>query len=117
MIGEGLEAHSRSTDPATSAIAASLVKANRSACLRARILRILDRVGPLSDEMLDYECNPPAIARGSTSPSGMRTRRAELVGLGLVERHSIGQSRSGRPCTVWCITQAGREALADLSNH
>lgn len=47
------------------------------------------------------------------SPSGLRTRRAELVALGLVANTGRKASvpTSSRKATVWSITDAGKRAL------
>lgn len=51
--------------------------------------------GPLTDETL---CT---ILTGVLSPSGARSRRAELVDLGIVEARGMRVLKSGRRGTIW----------------
>jgi hypothetical protein len=46
--------------------------------------------------------NPDGYPR--QSDSGLRTRRAELVALGLLMNSGKkGRTQAGRPCIVWCL--------------
>lgn len=87
----------RTGDPSTSWDAARSVDLSRRTRTQREILGILGAHGPLTDE----EIAGYAAARGSlTSPSGLRTRRAELVDRGAVV--DTGQRR---------LTQAGRRTI------
>lgn len=46
------------------------------------------------------------------SPSGLRTRRSELVEKLLLEEVGRGTTRSGRACARWALTPKGRELAA-----
>lgn len=78
---------------------------------------ILDRQGPLPDERIAgaYEV---LAARGDlpmASPSGLRTRRAELVMLGAVADTGMrGRTAANRLTILWHITAAGQEIIAPL---
>lgn len=95
------EAHARRTDPDTSHAAAASVKVRQS---QERILALLRRTGPVTDsELIDAATYEPWLM----SPSGIRSRRAELVDAGLVE--DSGQRvrlPSGRLSIVWAATDA-----------
>lgn len=93
----------RHGDPQTSHDAAvSLLDLPRS---RAAVLQVLEADGPMCDE------NLVAVYRGwanegrvpHQSPSGVRTRRSELVDAGLVEKSGerVESAVSGRWMTVW----------------
>ena len=93
------EAHARRGDPDTSHDAAASI--TDLTARRAAVLDLLRRDGWMTDETIhdhyqDGDIQPPQ------SPSGLRTRRSELVTLGLVcdtgEREIL---RSGRRAVVW----------------
>src|SRR5690349_12890558 len=74
-------AHARRTDPETSHAAAASLTPERLAKGQAEVLNIL-RQGPMCDQRIAQT----ALAwHSAQSPSGLRTRRAELVAAGLVE--------------------------------
>jgi hypothetical protein len=86
-------AHARNTDPATSHAAARSVTLTPG---RELVLSALRTFGPMTDEQL-----VPILA-GKLSPSGTRTRRSELVSLGLVRATSKTRPlASGRDGIVW----------------
>lgn len=94
-------AHARTTDPETSHEAARSVTA-----FRPRWVAILDCFrahGPMTDEELAVRYE----ARGATvpeqSPSGLRTRRSELVALGALAPVGQSKTEAGRSCIVWGI--------------
>lgn len=65
-----------------------------AATLRARVLDLLRRVGPLTDEEMQERLPMP--------PNTQRPRRLELVAGGLVEDSGTTRpTRSGRQATVW----------------
>lgn len=93
------EPRARHTDPETShEAAASVVDLVKR---QAAVWRVLDVAGPMTDEEL-VEAYPTHWPCLSQAPSGIRTRRAELVTRGLVEW--TGRKRplaSGRLAREW----------------
>jgi hypothetical protein len=88
----------RLTDPATSHAAARSV--GDTGTIRARILELIRTEGPLTDEELLelFERRHPA----SATPSGIRTRRKELVDMGYLEDSGQrGTTRAGRQAAIW----------------
>lgn len=97
-------ARARAGDPSTSHEAAASVRESSSQSVRDEILRVLRAYGPLSDEQISYQ-----VIGVKSSPSGLRTRRSELVKAGLVEMHkSTGRTFAGRRCMVWRVVETGR---------
>lgn len=105
------QAHARRTDPKTShQAAASVVNIGPT---REAILWILRKFGPLTDERIAevIESRPAGLidhlrtcSWWPNSPSGLRSRRAELVRLGFVEDSGhTGRTAAGRACTIWRI--------------
>lgn len=104
----------RRNDPSTSHLAADSVR-NVTETHR-RILDLLAAFGDDHDEgllstwelMADREEGWYPI-----SPSGLRSRRAELVKCGLVVDSGVkANTKSGRSTIVWTITDEGRRSLA-----
>jgi hypothetical protein len=91
----------RWSDPLTShQAAASVTRMRRS---QAAVLAVLREEGPATDEEIAARYRTPP--RPMQSPSGLRTRRAELVEAGLVR--DSGERRrlpSGRLGIVWEVT-------------
>ncbi len=86
-------AHARATDPRTSLEAADSV--NRIRESQKRILEALKTYGPMTDEQI------LALNLG-LSPSGTRSRRAELVERGYVKDSGRkDKTASGRNTIVW----------------
>jgi predicted ArsR family transcriptional regulator len=99
----------RNTDPQTSHEAAARVS-NTSATQRT-ILQLL--AFPRSDEELvrAFEELAKSGLADYASPSGIRTRRAELTDMGYVEDSELRtKTASGRTAIVWMLTEAGRNA-------
>lgn len=92
-------AHARRTDPDTSHdAAASLTDLRRR---QAAVFAALLVLGPSTDERL-VESYDALVPRLPQSPSGIRTRRSELVARGLV--HFTGDKQriaSGRLARIW----------------
>lgn len=61
------------------------------------ILKIL-QMGPMTDEQLVERFASMDIA---ASPSGIRSRRAELVRAGKVVEDGESKTRAGNTCSVW----------------
>lgn len=78
------------------------------------LLLLLDR-GPATDpEILDQA----GRAGFQQSPSGLRTRRSELVERGLVEdTGERRETRFGNEATVWALTKPGRFLAADVRSR
>ena len=96
--GRDLGAHARRSDPKTSHQAAASVKNQET--LRARVLETLRDCGPLSDESLALKL----FLRYPTpySPSGIRTRRSELVAMGdVADSGKRERSKANRESIVW----------------
>jgi hypothetical protein len=98
----------RVTDPGTSWAAAGSVSETTITRTKKAILRALEQ-GPMTDEQI-----AAAVGPAYTSPSGLRTRRKELVAGSLV-RDSGRQTRlpSGRWAILWELDRA-RDTLFDL---
>jgi hypothetical protein len=99
----------RNTDPDTSHRAAESVDRARLRETQRIILNLLVEHGPATDEdIADW-----LFARGHrVSPSGARTRRAELVAKGLV--YDTGRrlrTRSNRPTIVWAAAPLGGQSV------
>ena len=95
------QAHARASDPETSKSAArSVVNLGRT---RDAILALLKAAGPATDEEIWDRYHVAYPSREAVSPSGLRSRRAELVRMGFVEACGEGKTVSGRACTIWRI--------------
>ncbi len=96
----------RVTDPDTSHEAAASVKHDTVKRLQTAIVWALG-LGAMTDEMLlGFVAKQRAREGGvhvTTSPSSLRTRRSELVDMGVVEAvpDRYGITISGRRCKVW----------------
>jgi hypothetical protein len=92
-------ARARDTDPETSHAAAASLSSEKIRESQALVLGLLRADGPMTDETLVAVVEERELR---LSPSGARTRRKELVDLGLVE-DSGGRVRtgSGRAAIVW----------------
>lgn len=98
------EPHTRNTDPITSHEAAASVRNITET--HNRILTMLQEHGPATDEQLFdlwWRCRTSEPERWPhVSPSGLRSRRAELVDAGYVaDSGDRGKTRSGRSCIIW----------------
>jgi hypothetical protein len=99
-----IKLRARTTDPETSHAAAASVRGlNRS---RGLVYAVLEALGDATDEELYDEI----VARhgiGRISVSGARTRRKELVELGLVVDSRVRRPmRSGRSAVVWALAHS-----------
>lgn len=95
-------AHARRTDPTTSHEAAKSVRNQTDT--HERILELFERFGDATDEDLLVYWGQMASLNDwpPISPSGLRSRRAELVALGLVVNTGEKSiTNSGRSCIVW----------------
>lgn len=93
------KAVARNTDPDTSWDAADSVDPDKAETQRARVLRLLRDIGPMTDEQIRANYT---VRYGTSSDSGLRTRRNELVTAELVR--NTGKKRpgkSGRDFYVW----------------
>lgn len=92
------QAHARKTDGQTSRDAAASVKDISET--QEQILRILRALGPQTDEEIQL------AFVGYCSPSGLRSRRAELVRLGKVRQNAReGRTAANRTCAIWEIVK------------
>jgi len=94
----------RRSDPETSREAARVASARTTATQRA-VLAVLRAHGPLTDEQIWHDVN--AVWAPFSSPSGCRTRRKELVNLGLVRAvpGKFGRTAAGNKCQIWQICE------------
>lgn len=99
------DAHARRGDPWTSHAAARSVRITRGQWL---VLCLLGRWGPCTDERLVSAAHTDRVR---ISPSGARSRRAELVEAGLVEQVGESVTASGRRCLVWDLSTAGTDSV------
>lgn len=94
----------RRGDPSTSRRAARSVTGLSES--RAAVLDLLTLSGPLTDAQIATEYRIER-SRGTAYPlqssSGLRTRRAELCDLGLVEKVREQKLASGRAAAVWGV--------------
>lgn len=96
-------AFARSSDPATSHLAAASLDSDKLRASQSEVLHFMRLSGPVTDEQLVRYY----VGTVPQSPSGLRTRRSELVARGLVE--DTGQRvvlPSGRKAIVWAATSA-----------
>lgn len=97
---DGPQPVARSTDPQTSWDAARSV--DNLTETRLAILGVLRQHGPQTDEEIAHLFSPEEMRRMKTSPSGLRTRRSELVHDGHVfdsGKRKVGDT--GRKMIVW----------------
>lgn len=96
------DAHARSTDPETShAAASSVTRDTRSETQRA-LVRLLRRYGPMTDAEIAERYYIATKHAPACSPSGLRTRRSELVRDGhVVDTGKRRTLTSGRKAIVW----------------
>lgn len=98
------QAFARKSDPPESHEAAkSVCNLGRT---RDEILRILRIKGPLTDDQI-WVIYGTMFERGRDiprpSPSGLRSRRSELVSMGFVVQDGEGTTVSGRRCARWRV--------------
>lgn len=103
---DAARAHARLTDPATSHRAAQSITDKALSDARRSVLDLLELIGPATDTaMLEgYDLRRVAYLWPHQSPSGLRSRRAELVLGGLV--YDTGRRTiliSGRQSIVWAV--------------
>jgi hypothetical protein len=97
-----LEAHARTTDPLTSHLAAEQVGELRDK--QIAVLRVLRKLCDAThEELVDAYCDLADVgAVPRQSPSGIRSRCAELVAGGYVaDSGARGVTRMGRQTTIW----------------
>ena len=97
-------ANARNSDPDTSHAAAESISSERIRKSQSAVLSCLKQQGPRHDALLisDYEAQQAEQGWPKQSPSGIRTRRSELVARGFVA-DSGGRQRlaRGRMAIVW----------------
>lgn len=92
----------RNTDPQTSHDAPGSKEQRQT--VRDAVLKIFEHYQHLTDEELVsvYIADRAVLGFPSSSPSGIRTRRSELVAQGLIELDGrIRITQSGRRALVW----------------
>jgi len=103
----------RTTDPATSWKAATSVKKKTINQAMEIILFLLHKQPFTDEEIYDYKF----LVENSISPSGMRTRRNELLQAGLIVSCGEGKTKSGRSCHKWQLTIRGEEVYEYINNR
>lgn len=94
----------RRTDPLTSHLAAGSITSERIRRSQAEVLTVLRRYGSMCDESIAEHAKTLGIVQ---SPSGLRTRRSELVDLGqIADSGSRVRLRSGRMSIVWRLSES-----------
>lgn len=100
LFGLGDRPVARKADPETSHAAADSVTREYVCETQQRILAALRLSGPQTDEEILRSLG--LDSRGPVSPSGARSRRAELVARGLVEWTGLTRPlKTGRQARVW----------------
>lgn len=94
--------NARHTDPSTSHEAARSITAEQLTETQRAILELLGS-RQMTDEQIAraHHVGCQAGAWSPASPSGLRSRRAELVERGLVEEKDRDKTRFGRSTIVW----------------
>ena len=111
LTSAGMSPATRRSDPATSHAAAESVGDVRLRQLA--VLRVLVHNPGLTDEQIASNYVGPV-----QSPSGLRTRRSELVALALVEDSGArARMLSGRLAIVWSPTAEGVRVVAGSSKR
>jgi len=75
--------------------------------VRDRIMDVLSCYGPMTDERI-WETFSLWINAPKVSPSGLRSRRAELVKMKLVREVGTGKTKAGRNCSVWGLSERSK---------
>lgn len=113
---DGFTARSRVSDPETSHQAGASISADTLRASQAAVIRAFwSENGKLTDEQLATSYAVfVRLFPGSfplQSPSGLRTRRKELVDTGyLADSGERGETASGRKTIRWTLTERGRTA-------
>lgn len=100
----------RETDPDTSRQAAASISETKMRETQRVIVDILDRFGPACDEDIAiYAHQLESLGEApKQSPSGLRSRRAELVSAGVIrDSGERAKTSSGRQTIVWELTGGG----------
>ena len=94
--------HARTTDPSTSHEAARSLTAERLSETQRVILELL-RNRQLTDEEIQqlHYAGAEQEFWNHASPSGLRSRRAELVARGFVEEVGRAKTKFGRNTIIW----------------
>jgi hypothetical protein len=101
---EEARAVARRTDPETSHEAAASLRAEEIRRSQAAVLACLRRFGAMTDEQIAerYEGARYQYDWPAQSPSGLRTRRGEVVNAGFVEDSGLRRKlASGRRAIIW----------------
>jgi hypothetical protein len=102
----------RMNDPETSWAAANSIMPEKMRETYKLILEAIGEHGPLADKEI-----PQFIPAGTQSPSGLRTRRDELVKRGLLEFAGYTKKVEGSKLQhrVWTLTMLGAELFSDMT--
>lgn len=101
---DALMARARRTDPETSHAAAQLLNPTKLGDSQAQVLALFRRYGFMNDAALVERAAAQNVRQ---SPSGLRSRRAELVALGILRETSERKRlESGRLSIVWGLARS-----------
>ena len=110
------QARARKTDPATSHAAAKSISEEAIAESQIEVLHYLRAMhrsgvsGSTDEDVVES-------STGAFSHSRLRTARAELVVMGMVQRAGQGKTSRGRVCQKWANTPKGIAALQKLEGR
>lgn len=104
----------RDTDPYTS-WAAARINTQYRMTVKGLIFSALSNFGPMTHDQLIEAVNKVQPA----SESGVRTRTAELVEDGMVERHPsmVAKSRYGRASLLWRVVDPPKPRCRTCGSH
>ena len=96
-------AHARKTDPFTSHLAAESIKDVTP--VQSRILSLFDAFGDMTDEELICQYHLAFHMHWPSADSSIRSRRKELVNLGLLTPTSmVRNTKAGQKSIVWNLS-------------
>jgi hypothetical protein len=94
----------RTSDPDTSHLAAASITEHQVTAVQQSIIDVLHHYGAATDEQIAERHTQLRVAAGwsRVSPSGLRSRRAELVAAGIViDTGRRGITSAGRATIIW----------------
>ena len=106
-------ATTRISDPETSFDAAASVKPEETRAIYKQLITVLGDHGPLTDEGIAHY-----VEAGAASPSGLRTRRHELLATGYIEYAGYKKPlATGRKSRCWQLTTKGAAIYRNWSGN
>ena len=108
LIDNPAPAQTRITDPATSFQAAASITPEKMRKVYKHIILSLGAHGPMTDEGI-----MGTSAAGMQSPSGLRTRRNELLKAGYIVASYQQRIASGLFANTWALTAKGEQVFSN----